>query len=376
MKKYCGICGRQLNEKTGRCPVCNPPRNAGGHWYGVLAVLLLVAALLTACAGNRSGETAAARPAESAPKVIGTGFGRDTVPEEAPVPAWTEAPAPSWMETPDPWEVPVEEKRPVAVDGGRKHSVILYNDGTVVTLGDDTKGQRSTTGWKNIVAISTFYDHTLGLKADGTVVAAGENGQGQCEVSEWKNIVAIAAGTQHSVGVRADGTVVAVGANTYGQCDVSEWTGVRAVAASNGTTFALTNEGRVLVSGCFENRYLDNWRDIVAISVSANHVVGIHSDGTLSSVGANDRGQQENLGKWMDTDQIAVGYGFTVGLREKGSVWVHGCDEHNEHAAMSWTDVVAIGTGTEHILGIRADGTLLAKGTNDCGQCDVYRLNG
>jgi len=77
----------------------------------------------------------------------------------------------------------------------------------------------------------------------------------------------------------------------------------------------------------------------------------------------------------MDTAQIAVGYGFTVGLREKGSVWVHGCDEHNEHAAMQWTEVVAIGTGTEHILGIREDGTLLAKGTNDCGQCDVYLLN-
>ena len=64
-----------------------------------------------------------------------------------------------------------------------------------------------------------------------------------------------------------------------------------------------------------------------------------------------------------------------MGLRETGGVWVHGCDDHNEHAAMGFDGCVAIGTGIEHILGIRADGTLWAKGTNDCGQCDVYRLN-
>jgi len=371
MKKYCGICGSQLNEKTGRCPGCNPSQRVSRRWYGVLAVLILAAGLLSACSLDRGDGISLERPVEIRPvsieEIFGTDYGQNA--------NWKEETEPQRTETVRPQAKLTEEKRPVAVDGGRKHSVILYNDGTVVTLGDDTKGQRSTTGWKDIVAISTFHNHTLGLKADGTVVAAGENGQGQCEVSDWTDIVAIAAGTQHSVGVRSDGTVVAVGANTYGQCDVGGWTDVRAVAASNGTTFALTNEGRVLVSGCFENRYLDNWRDIVSISVSSNHVVGVHSDGTLSSVGANDRGQQENLGKWMDTAQIAVGYGFTVGLREKGSVWVHGCDEHNEHAAMQWTEVVAIGTGTEHILGIREDGTLLAKGTNDCGQCDVYLLN-
>lgn len=264
---------------------------------------------------------------------------------------------------------------PVAVDGGSKHSVILYNDGTVVTIGDDTYGQRSTSGWRSIVQISTFANHTLGLKSDGTVKAAGDNSYNQCNVEKWTNIVAVAAGSRHSVGLRADGTVVAVGANEAGQCNVSGWTGIKAIAATNTSTFALTNEGKVLVCGSFYNRNMNNWSDITSISVSNSHVVGVHSDGTLSAVGSNDRGQLDNLGKWMDTQQVAVGYGFTAGLRATGGVWVHGCDEHNEHAAMSWQDVVYLGSGTEHLLGIKADGTLVAKGTNDCGQCDVYRLN-
>ena len=268
-----------------------------------------------------------------------------------------------------------KKAKPVMVDGGRKHSVILYSDGRVVTLGDDSKGQRSTSGWEDILHISTYYDHTLGLKEDGTVVAAGENRDGQCEVDDWEGMVDVAAGSRHSVGLRRNGTVVAIGANESGQCDVEDWQNIVAVYANSTSTFALDNEGRVLTAGSFQNSYLERWSDIIRLSVSDNHVVGVHSDGTVSGVGANGKGQLDRLDKWDDTLQIGAGTGFTVGLRETGSLWVHGCDEHNEYAAMDFTDCVAIGTGLEHILAITQDGTLLARGTNDCGQCDVARLN-
>ena len=49
----------------------------------------------------------------------------------------------------------ITPKRPIAVDGGEKHSVILYSDGTVTTIGDDTYAQRSTSGWRDIIQIST-----------------------------------------------------------------------------------------------------------------------------------------------------------------------------------------------------------------------------
>ena len=269
----------------------------------------------------------------------------------------------------------VTEKRPIAVDGGEKHSVILYSDGTVTTIGDDTYGQRSTSGWRDIIQISTFSNHTLGLTRGGTVVAAGANKEGQCDVSGWTDIVAVAAGSRHSVGVKRDGTVVAAGSNSSGQCDVGKWRNVKYVAANSTSTFGLTNDGKVLVCGSFYNQNLMNWSDIISISVSANHVVGVHSDGTVSAVGANDHGQRDGLEKKRDIVQAAVGYGFTAGLKSNGKVWVNGCDEHNEHAAMQWTDIVSIGTGTEHILGIKEDGTLVAKGSNDNGQCNVYSLN-
>ncbi|WP_309107580.1 RCC1 domain-containing protein [Arthrobacter sp.] len=37
----------------------------------------------------------------------------------------------------------------------------------------------------------------------------------------------------------------------------------------------------------------------------------------------------------------------------------------------SWTDVVAVAAGSTHTLGLRADGSVLAAGNNDDGQCDT-----
>ena len=36
-----------------------------------------------------------------------------------------------------------------------------------------------------------------------------------------------------------------------------------------------------------------------------------------------------------------------------------------------WTNIVAIFCGRNHKIGLKADGTLVASGFNDKGQCDV-----
>ena len=52
--------------------------------------------------------------------------------------------------------------------------------------------------------------HTIGLKSDGTVVAVGDNKYRQCDVSDWYDIVDVAAanvhmatntGNSHSIGL-------------------------------------------------------------------------------------------------------------------------------------------------------------------------------
>ena len=40
-----------------------------------------------------------------------------------------------------------------------------------------------------------------------------------------------------------------------------------------------------------------------------------------------------------------------------------------------WTEIVAIAAGPTHTLGLKSDGTVVAVGNNDHGQCDVKNWN-
>lgn len=128
------------------------------------------------------------------------------------------------------------------IAAGRRHTVVLKSDGTLMTAGDNKNGQCGVSSWSNIVevragnvhmAANTGNAHTIGLKNDGTVLAVGWNEQGQCNVSNWRDIVAVAAGCAHTLGLKSDGRLVAVGDNAYGQCNVSDWHSIRLSGTNN-----------------------------------------------------------------------------------------------------------------------------------------------
>ncbi len=122
----------------------------------------------------------------------------------------------------------------IATGGGHYtvgHTVGLKANGHVVTVGDNSWGQRQVEHWENIVAIAAGDKHTVGLTTDGKVLVAGdpattavdENGA----IIGWDHIVKIAAGTGYTLGLREDGTVLAVGFDAQGQIpEPQEWTGI------------------------------------------------------------------------------------------------------------------------------------------------------
>jgi sortase A len=68
---------------------------------------------------------------------------------------------------------------------------------------------------------------------------------------------------------------------------------------------------------------------------------------------------------------VALCEGYVAGLREDGRLYLGGKDSWGIEAAASWTDIIAIEGGRCHLLGLKADGTVLATGLRDAGQCDV-----
>ncbi|MGN0604939.1 MAG: RCC1 domain-containing protein [Oscillospiraceae bacterium] len=68
---------------------------------------------------------------------------------------------------------------------------------------------------------------------------------------------------------------------------------------------------------------------------------------------------------------ISAGYAHTVGLKADGTVVAVGENDDGQCDVSDWTDIVAVSTGDKHTVGLKADGTVVAVGENDDGQCDV-----
>ncbi len=70
-------------------------------------------------------------------------------------------------------------------------------------------------------------------------------------------------------------------------------------------------------------------------------------------------------------ETIAAGNLFTVGLQTDGTVVAIGYNQYGQCDVSDWRNIVAISAGEGHTVGLKADGTVVAVGMNEQGQCDV-----
>ena len=68
---------------------------------------------------------------------------------------------------------------------------------------------------------------------------------------------------------------------------------------------------------------------------------------------------------------VAAGSAFTVGLKADGTVVAVGDNDYGQCNVKDWKDIVAVAAGGFHTVGLKADGTVVAVGDNEYGQCDV-----
>ena len=68
---------------------------------------------------------------------------------------------------------------------------------------------------------------------------------------------------------------------------------------------------------------------------------------------------------------ISVGSNHIVGLKSNGTVVAVGDKSYGQCDVNGWTDIVAISAGSRHTIGLRADGTVVAVGSNEFRQRDA-----
>jgi alpha-tubulin suppressor-like RCC1 family protein len=111
------------------------------------------------------------------------------------------------------------------------------------------------------------------------------------------------------------------------------------------------------------------------IHINSNFAVGINENGTLVNT---DPYVKEMASGWQNLIAVtAVCNEDIFALRADGTVISNEMDSEQDFDQMyfveDWKNIISIIGGSEHLLGLKKDGTVLATGNNDHGECEISR---
>lgn len=134
-------------------------------------------------------------------------------------------------------------------------------------------------------------------------------------------------------------------------------------------------DATVAIEGTNKVTQLVEHAQIIAVDTSWTHVVALRSNGTVSVVVEQGRDEgQSNTDDWENIISVCAGYFHTVGLEADGTVVAVGSNAYGQCDVSEWTNIIAISAGDNFTVGLKSDGTVVATGENDWGQCDVSGL--
>ncbi|MGN0687867.1 MAG: TIR domain-containing protein [Oscillospiraceae bacterium] len=107
--------------------------------------------------------------------------------------------------------------------------------------------------------------------------------------------------------------------------------------------------------------------DLNKTTISGNytHAVALRNDGTVVTT------EEEQVLEWQDIVAVSAGSLCSVGVKADGTVVATGTNRMGECNVSDWTDIVAVSAGKYHTVGLKSDGTVVAAGINVSGECDV-----
>ncbi|MGF7400774.1 S-layer homology domain-containing protein [Thermoanaerobacterium thermosaccharolyticum] len=261
----------------------------------------------------------------------------------------------------------------------RAETVVVLNRVKINSTNTNTNtGINNENNQPTVKAIAAGAYHTVALKNDGTVWAWGFNYYGELgngtadkdshstpvQVKGISDVKAIAAGMYHTVALKNDGTVWAWGDNEHDQL-------------GNETTKEEYHSTPVQVKGI---------SDVKAITAGNGYTVALKNDGTVWAWGDNYFGTTNSSSTPVqvkgisDVKAIAAGASYTVVLKNDGTVWAWGVNEYGKlgdgTTNNSFTpvqvngisNVKAIAAGAYHTVVLKNDGTVWTWGYNHYGE--------
>ncbi len=134
---------------------------------------------------------------------------------------------------------------------------------------------------------------------------------------------------------------------------------------------ALRTDGTVLSIGCFGSYEAqeEDWTDIVQIVSGGDSLFGLKADGTVcahlhTNYMVYGKTCEEEIGEWSDIVQI-VGGNLVTGLKKDGTVVTIRRGILGE--CQEWSGITKLAASQYSVVGIKEDGTLIAKCSEKCG---------
>lgn len=206
---------------------------------------------------------------------------------------------------------------------------------------------------------------------------------------------------------KADGTngikVTQVRALSY----VQDWEDITSIACNNSYILGLTKDGKGLTAGesldaanaidpfmgsasVWYNEVRNNNKKISSIIAGVSHSLAVTTDYNVLTCGfeANFAGTRKNevpgaiaAFKWHDVISVAAGLEHSIGLKKDGTVVAVGSNYCGQCEVEDWTNIVGVAAGNGFSAGLKADGTVVTAGymqekgdINVSSWKDVYRL--
>ena len=222
------------------------------------------------------------------------------------------------------------------------------------------------------ITVSSGTRQTAGVKTDGTVCYSGCYQEIEPVLDSWTDIAAVSAGSWHTVGLKSDGTVVSAGSKDEDSGNVMGWTDIVAVSAGWDHTVGLKADGTAVSVGPGLNAHgVADWQDI-RLPLGERKELGK----TENKKTEDKKPESAELSLSIDNallneTTLSTYRTNTVGLRSDGTVVAAGSNEDGECDVSDWRDIIAVSTGNGCIFGLKANGTVIAVGNNLDEQCEV-----
>lgn len=209
------------------------------------------------------------------------------------------------------------------------------------------------------VQVSGYGSHAAALSDKGKVT----DNRFSSEVSSWNKVDYIAAGKNHIVAVTDEGKVLCAGSEEA--CQVGSWNNIEKVYAGNETTVGITNDGQIKVAG--NGEFLSSVTGISDISMSDNLAAYVRSDGTVA-VSMLGSGNVLDTSSWVDVRNTAVGTDYVIGLTTDGSILCESADEEFKAEVTGWKNIRYLAASDRTAVAIDRSGSMHGAGDNSCNQ--------